>query len=296
MNAVIVVAGVLVGLGLFLVLRELVPAGARLDAALARLAIGRDEPFRRPAADRQTAGVRLGRQLRITAPWLPVPVTDLVLLGQEVDGWLASKITCGLIGVALPPLLYALGALVGASLPWSLPVAVGLGLGVAFFFAPDLVTRVNAAEKRADFRHALSSYLDLVSLERGAGAGPTEALEAAAQIGGGWAFERIAGALDAARAMGRPPWEGLADLGQETGVTELGSLADIAGVAGEEGGRVMETLSALAESMRTAARAATRAKAGSQSTTMVVPIAMLAIGFLLLLAFPILYRSFRGGT
>jgi hypothetical protein len=29
---------------------------------------------------------------------------------------------------------------------------------------------------------------------------------------------------------------------------------------------------------------------------MVVPIAMLAIGFLLLLAFPILYRSFHGGT
>ena len=73
------------------------------------------------------------------------------------------------------------------------------------FFAPDLVTRVNAAEKRTDFRHALTSYLDLVALERGAGAAPTEALEAAAEIGGGWAFERIAAALDAARQAGRRP-------------------------------------------------------------------------------------------
>lgn len=296
MNTAIVAAGVLIGLGCFLILRELVPAGTRLEAALARLAAARDEAAPRPAGDSRTVRERLGRRLRTAAPWLPIPVADLALLGQEPAGWLASKITCGLVGVALPPLGYAFGALAGVRLPWSIPVIVGLGLGVALFCAPDLVTRVNAAEKRTDFRHALSSYLDLVSLERRAGAGPTEALESAAQIGGGWTFERIAHALDAARAIGRPPWKGLADLGEETGVPELASLADIAGVAGEEGGRITDTLGALAESMRSEARAATRAKAASQSTTMVVPIAMLAIGFILLLAFPILYRSFHGGT
>lgn len=292
----IVVVGVLAGLGIFGMLRELVPASARLDAALARLAAGSYAPALRSATDSQPGRVRLGRQLQSAAPWVPVPVTDLALLGQETDIWLASKITCGLIGVVIPPLLYALATFSGTRLPWSIPVVVSLGLGAALFFSPDLVTRANATEKRADFVHALSSYLDLVSLERGAGAGPTEALEAAAQIGGGWAFERIGIALDAARAIGRPPWEGLADLGRETGIADLEILADIAGVAGEEGGRVMDTLTALAESMRTEARAAARAKASSHSTTMVVPIALLAIGFLLLLAFPILYRSFHGGT
>jgi hypothetical protein len=296
MSIAIVAAGLLVGLGLFLVLRELVPGGARLDAALTRLAAGPSEPAPRLTKDWKTGHARLGRQLRSAAPWLPLPVRDLALLGQEQDSWLASKIMCGLIGVALPPVFYAVGTIGGARLPWSIPVFVSLALGVVLFFVPDLVTKVNATEKRADFLHALSSYLDLVSLERGAGAGATEALEVAAEIGGGWAFERIALALDAARNVGRPPWEGLADLGRETGITDLESLADIAGVAGEEGGRVMDTLIALAESMRTEARAAARAKAASQSTTMVVPISLLAIGFLLLLAFPILYRSFHSGT
>jgi Flp pilus assembly protein TadB len=295
-NVAIVASGAFVGLGFFLVLRELVPAGPRLDAALARLTAGSYESSRRPATDRPTGRLALGLQLRSAAPWLPVPVTDLALLGQEQGTWLASKIGCGLAGAILPPVLYALAVLAGTRLEWSIPVVVSLGLGAALFFAPDLVTRVNAAEKRADFLNALSSYLDLVSLERGAGAGPTDALEAAAQIGGGWAFERIGLALDAARAIGRPPWEGLADLGRETGIAHLESLADIAGLAGEEGGRVMDTLIALAESMRTEARAATRAKAASRSATMVVPIALLAMGFLLLLAFPILYRSFYGGT
>src|SRR5450755_3984014 len=134
-------------------------------------------------------------------------------------------------------------ALAGGHLPWALPAVVSLALGAAMFFAPDLVTRVNAAEKRADFRHALTSYLDLVALERGAGAAPTEALEAAAGLGGGWAFERIGAALDGARRSGQPPWAGLATLAEQTGTPELADLADIAGVAGQEGARIIDTLS-----------------------------------------------------
>lgn len=296
MNTYVVVAGAIAGLGLALLLAELVPAGARLDAALARLAAGGQERSQLLPAGRQAAGMRLARRVRMAVPWLPVPAADLALLGQEPDSWLVSKVACGLLGVAIPPLLTALASVVGVRLAWSLPIAASLLLGVALFFAPDLVTRANAAEKRIDFRHALATYLDLVSLERGAGAGPTEALEAAAAIGGGWAFERIAASLAAARGLARPPWDGLAGLAIETKIPELGSLADIAGVAGEEGGRVMDTLTALAESMRTEARATTRAKAGSQSTTMVVPIALLSMGFLLLLGFPIVYRFLHGAA
>ncbi len=54
----------------------------------------------------------------------------------------------------------------------------------------------------------------------------------------------------------------------------------------------MQTLAARAESMRAEALAATKAQAGSRSTTMVVPIALLGAGFLLLLIFPIVYRTF----
>jgi hypothetical protein len=44
--------------------------------------------------------------------------------------------------------------------------------------------------------------------------------------------------------------------------------------------------------MRAEALSVTKAKAGSRSTTMVVPIAMLGAGFLLLLVFPTVYRTF----
>ena len=286
MNSLVVLAGAFAGLGVFITVGQLLPSGPRLDAALARIhAAGAEEP----ALD---GFQRALSQLASASPWLPVPATDLALLGQDRERWFSSKIICGLIGLAIVPALTAVLAATGHRPSWTIPAVASLALGVGLFFAPDLVTRVNAGERRADFRHALASYLDLVALERGAGAGPTEALEAAARIGGGWAFARIEGALDASRKAGRPPWEGLAELAAETGVAELADLADIAEVAGHEGARILQTLAARAESMRAQALSATKAKASARSTTMVVPIALLGAGFLLLLIFPIVYRTF----
>jgi len=54
----------------------------------------------------------------------------------------------------------------------------------------------------------------------------------------------------------------------------------------------LQTLTARVASMRAEALAADRAKAGARSTTMVIPIALLGAGFLLLLIFPIVYRTF----
>jgi Flp pilus assembly protein TadB len=236
--------------------------------------------------------VRLGRRLAAATPWLPVPAKDLRLLGQDDGSWLARKVSLGFAGVALVPVASALAALSGRPPPWTMSVGGTLALGAAAFCVPDLVTRVRARQMRAEFRYALTSYLDLVALERGAGAAPTEALEAAAEVGYGWAFERISAALSRARNAGAAPWEGLASLADEIGITELGDLAEIAGVAGQEGGRILDTLHARAESMRAEALAATRAQAGARSTTMVLPIALLAGGFLVLLIFPDFYRLF----
>jgi len=293
MSPWVTIAGILAGLGVFLIARELIPAPDRLDAALARLDPAAGALAPRPAAP--PAAHRIAAGIGSALPWLPVPAADLALLGQDRESFLASKVVCGLLGLAAVPLLAAILALGGSGLPLAVPAAGSLALGALLFCAPDLVTRVNAAEKRADFRHALTSYLDLVALERGAGAGPTEALEAAAEIGRGWAFRRIAAALEQARRSGAAPWTALAALAAQTGISELADLADIAEIAGHEGARILETLAARAASMRAQALAADRARAGSRSTTMVVPIALLGAGFLLLLVFPVIYRTLGAG-
>ena len=291
MNLWVIAAGILGGLGVFIAVRELAPARSRLDAALARLDLGAAlEPGPAPAP----AG-RLARAVASELHWLPVPAADLALLGKDRASWIAGKVGCGLLGLAVPPLLAGLASVAGVGLGWSAPAVISLLCGAGLFFAPDLVTKLNAAERRTDFKRALTSYLDLVALERGAGAGPTEALEAAAATGDGWAFRRISAALDAARRAGAAPWTALARLARETGISELADVADIAEVAGQEGAKILDTLAARAASMRAEALAADRATAGSRSATMVIPIALLGAGFLLLLIFPIVYRTFGPG-
>jgi Type II secretion system (T2SS), protein F len=308
MSMWLIAAGLLAGLGCWLAISELIPAGPSLRAAMDRLdsGDGAQRGGRQGGGGARTDGgaqgdcahdtmslpVQVGRRLAAAMPWLPVPVKDLRLLGQDPGNWLASKVSFGLAGIALVPVVCAVTDLSGRQLPWTMPAFGTLGLGAALFFAPDLVTRVNARHKRVDFRHALASYLDLVALERAAGAAPTEALEAAADVGQGWAFERISAALIRARKASAPPWDGLASLADEIGITELADLAEIASVAGQEGARILDSLGARAESMRAEALAATRAQAGARSTTMVLPIALLAGGFLVLLIFPDFYRLF----
>jgi Type II secretion system (T2SS), protein F len=294
-NLWVIAAGILVGLGIFIAVRELAPAPNRLEAALARLDLGAALEPGATGGPRPAPAGRLARFIAAELPWLPVPAADLALLGKDRESWIASKVGCGLLGLAFPPLLVGLATLAGTGLPWSAPAFASLLCGAGLFFAPDLVTRVNAAERRTDFKRALTSYLDLVALERGAGAGPTEALEAAAAIGDGWAFRRISAALEAARRAGAAPWTALARLARETGISELADVADIAEVAGQEGAKILDTLAARAASMRAEALAADRATAGSRSTTMVIPIALLGAGFLLLLIFPIVYRTFGPG-
>jgi len=286
-NSWLVVAGLLAGLGCWLIVNELIPAAPSLRGAMDRLdsAGGRADdhaPFR----------VRLGRHLAAVTPWLPVPIADLRMLGKDPAEWLAGKVALGAVGLVLASLASALAALSGHSLLPAIPVGGSLSLALLMFFVPDALLRVKATQVRTDFRHALTSYLDLVALERGAGAAPTEALEAAVEVGGGWAFERIGAALDRARKASQPPWDGLARLADEIGVIELSDLAQIAEVAGQEGARILDTLTARAESMRTQALAAAKAQAGARSTTMVLPIALLAGGFLVLLIFPDFYRLF----
>lgn len=291
MSTSVVLAGALIGLGVFLAIWQLVPSRPHLAAALARL--GGDDLPAQPAG--RSPARSAARQLAAAAPWLPVPAEDLAILAQDRETWLARKVACGLAGLAAIPLFTALIALSGRHVSWPLPAAASIALAIAMFFLPDLMTRTSARQRRTDFRHALTSYLDLVSLERGAGAGPTEALESAAMIGSGWEFNLIAAALDQARRTNRPPWAGLGDLARRIGVRELADLADIAEVAGQEGARILETLAARAESMRAEALAAARATSGSRSTTMVIPVALLGAGFLLLIIYPVVSRALSPG-
>jgi hypothetical protein len=302
----LIAAGALAGIGATVVISELLPAHPDLADALDRLnpdGTGfrvADRTAGRPVPGSRGAGAAwldlLGRRAADVARRhrLPLPTRDLDLLDQPVERFLLTKAGLALLGLVFPHLLVTLMAALGLSLPLVVPTVASLALGAALFLAPDLDIRTRAAAARREFRRAVCAYLDLVALERAGDAGVSESLERAAAIGHGRAFTRIHDALLRARLDGAPPWAGLRSLADELDVPELGDVADIMRLSGEDGAAVYDTLRARAQGLRTTILTEHESRANADSEKMVAPVALLGIVFIALLGYPAFARIVYG--
>jgi tight adherence protein C len=295
------VCGAGVGVGLWLIVRGLYPPRPSLAQALAQL---RRLPEPAPVLAGEPDGglaARLGRPLadrlaRTNASWLlPASVRrDLAVLGRSPERHLAEKVTLALVGLLFAPAIAVLLALGGARLPLVVPLWASLIFMVGGFFAPDLGIHADATGRRRDFRHALSSFLDLVVVALAGGGGVETALADAASVGSGWAFGYLRRALDQGRLARQTPWAALGRLGQQLGVGELSELAASVALAGTEGAKVRASLAAKAASLRTHQLAEAETADQAATERMSLPVVLLFAGFLLFLGFPAVQKVVTG--
>lgn len=292
-----ILAGSLAGLGLALVIRELAPSSPHLGAVLVRL---HDDSVVQPSGDAGEPSTksslfqeRLGRLLEVRLPTLVgfrLPRSELDLLRIPTHHYFGEKALWALLGLAFPAIFTLMLGFIGVSLPFTVPTFVGLILAVVMWFLPDIETRQKANNAREEFTRALGAYIDLVALERAGGAGSTQALENAAEVGDSWVFQRLREELARARWSGTTPWEGLHVLSVQLGLTDLDDLADIMRLSGEEGATVYESLRARANGLRNATLSAEHSRANADSERMVMPVALLGVVFMGLLAAPTVMR------
>jgi pilus assembly protein TadC len=285
-----IAAGAVAGLGLTIAAAEVfAPAPPDLAAALVRL--HPSQPRRgenTPSAMNTTA--RLGRLVGWLADRIPLPQQDLALVERTVRQFVSSKLVMASYGVAVPILVSLVLRLVGLPIPVAGAVAVSAVGAMLLFFAPDLVLRSQAADVRAEFRRTVCCYFDLVALERNADGGPAEALARAADVGRGRGFRRINEALTTARLTGASPWHALTALADEVGIDELGDLADVVALAGQDGAAIADTLAAKAAALRGRQLADAAAAANVASEKLTLPGVVLAFGFLVVVCYPALAR------
>ena len=288
------------GLGVTLIVRELLPSDPQLASALDRLAPTRSDAAApavgEPVEDAGGTGalehrVGIWAQRHLSgAPFVAIPTTELLLLRIPVARHLGQKVLMALLGLLFPAVFVVVTATLGVTLPIVLPAVFALVLAAVLFVIPDLDVRRKAAAAREEFARATSAYLDLTALERAAGAGATQALEQAATVGDSWVFVRLREQLVRARLSGRPPWDGLHDLAVELGLPELSDLADIMRLSGEEGAAVADTLRARSRGLRAALLTKEQTRANEESERMVVPVALLGLIFLVILGAPAMVR------
>ncbi|MFJ6553877.1 type II secretion system F family protein [Streptomyces luteogriseus] len=298
------VVGAVIGLGIYALVRALMPSKrsaisqvARIDAMRARGSAYESARAEREkgrlGALRAEVGLRVS-EFYLQQGWEQRSLrADLAVLDRSWEKFLATKVLLGVAGLFFGPFIFAIVYTLGFGRNPIIPVWLALLFGVIFFFLPDLEVRRDAAEKRRDLRRVIGAYLDLVSMSLAGGRGLPEALMAAAEISDGWANQRIRNALSDARITGVSQWQALGALGEEIGVEELKDLSASLALVADDGAKVRESLASRAETMRHRELAEIEGSAGEKSQSMLVAQLLLCAGFLVFLIFPAAMRVFQ---
>ncbi|NEA31508.1 type II secretion system F family protein [Streptomyces sp. SID13031] len=298
----VMLGGALVGVGLLLVVQLLArsaPSGAsglmQLDADLRRyrheVTLTADRRHQQESLRMRRLGAGLRRALDARGMQLPVSIrADLGIAGRSLETHLASSLVGALAGFVAPFLMLLPLSIVSGSLPGFIPVWLGVIGALVGALLPTVQLRTLAADRRRDFRHVVSSFLDLVAMNLAGGRGVPEALSSAAGISDGWAFVRIRDTLETARLQGVTPWAALGELGDEVSIDELRDLSAALALVAEDGAKVRDSLVARAVSMRRRELADTEGRAQAQSQSMLMAQMLLCVGFLLFLTYPAVAR------
>ncbi|MBK8458806.1 MAG: type II secretion system F family protein [Micropruina sp.] len=291
------VAGVLVGAGVACLIAYLSPAHPDLAQALDRLS---PTPTQTVLPSEPESGSGLTDQVGLWAMrhlpgavWVRTPTRDLALLGRAVHTFYGEKILFAAIATAAIPVLTLVLSLTVA-VPLAIPAAVTLLAAIAGWFIPNGNVADAAIKARAEFLRALGSYVDLVALERNAGAGTRQALENAAAVGDTWPFRRISETLKRSRFSRETPWESLHQVALQVGLPALDDLADIMRLCGEEGSQVYDTLRARSTALRSATLTADQTAANAQGERLVMPTTLMAFAFIGIFLAPALLRLLAG--
>jgi len=284
----VTLAGAGIGLGLFLSFRAVWSPPVPLDRALAQLSRPPPRTLGTPTAERMRD--RLGSAaVRFLEATGLVDLGDLQVrlrtLEKPLEAHAYEKLLASLVGFILPILFAVVMSAAGVSISPAVIAVAAVGTGLAGFIYPDLGLTERIERRRRDFRHSLSAYLDLVTVILAGGGGLETALQTAADLGDGWAFDEIRGALRRARLTNRTPWDVFDELGSDLGVDELQELAASAHLAGDQGARIRDSLAAKADTMRANQTAALEAQAEAATERMLLPVVTLVVGMILFIGF-----------
>jgi Flp pilus assembly protein TadB len=292
-----ILVGALAGLGLFVIVRALVPSRpgaaahvAQIDALRARGQFGATPA---PESLKERIGFQV-EQFYARQGWEQVSIkSDLAVLDRTWQQFLTTKLGLAAAGFMCGPLLFVITVFWGLHLTPVVPLWLALTFAALFFMLPDLEVRRDAIAKRDDLRRVIASYLDLVSMNLAGGRGLPEALMAAAAVSDGWALRRIRDCLTDARLAGTPQWTALGQLGVELGIKELTDLGAALALVADDGAKVRASLASRAETMRHRELADMEGKAGARSQSMLVAQLLLCAGFMIFILYPAMVRIFQ---
>lgn len=187
----------------------------------------------------------------------------LIVIGVAHATYLIS------VSMVIPPAVAVVGALVGIA-------------------AVQRSTVDAIAMVRADLRHQLTAYLDVVTMLIAGDAGHETALEQAAAVGEGRLFDELRRSLREHGTRGLSLVGALDDVARRCGLAELDQIAGALDLAATDGAPVVRTLSARTATLRSAAASEQEMEARLRTSRLTGPIVGMALVFMVLVVYPAL--------
>ena len=283
--------GTVAGAGLWLTARGWWPARPALAAVLAALdrSSGRSAGSAAPSSTVRRAARRMALALhgdRVARR--PSLAADLALLERSAEAHAIDKLQTALFGAAVPVAVWLVSSL-GRPLPPGIVGLATVALAVGGWFLSDRQAAAKASSRRRELRTVLATYLRLVTILLAGGSGTEEALQDAAAYGNTWGFALLRRCVTDARLSGRSPWSVMRTTAERMALDDLAEVAGAMTLAGEAGAQVRRSLDAAADSLAARELAEVDANAASRTERMNVPVALLVIGFVVLVIFPGVY-------
>lgn len=289
--AIAAILGAGVGAGVLLIVRALTARPTPIPVAVAALGRpGRAVSQLAEATEQAGLAERLGRSASRAMALVGIGdsaalAEQLRVLNKPLERHAYEKLLGATAGLVLPLILFAVLASGGVSMSPIVAVGAAVVLCAGGLLYPDLPLAEQVDKRRSAFRHALSSWLDLVTIILAGGGGIETAMVGAANDGGGWAYDEIRSALRRAELSGRPPWDALDELGTTLGVPELQELSASVRLAGRNGAKVRQSLEAKADALRAQQAADIETAAENRTEKMIVPVSVMVLGLTLLIGF-----------
>jgi Flp pilus assembly protein TadB len=242
------------------------------------------------APDTPGVSARAGRRLTELARRLGLEHAllgeDLVLAERPVEAHTAARLIHALAGLVV-------GVVVWLAFAIAIPLPPMIGAGVAAFGAlvglivADGPVRRLAKARRQEAQLAVAAFIDLSRILLIGGLPLHAALRAAADVGGGWAFDELRMALSWAKDRGQPPDAGLQRLADRFPVPEFAELA-LTITSARRGASPVEALESKAAFVRGAESAQARTEAAIADAQIELPSAVVALAFVAFLTYPLL--------
>ena len=219
---------------------------------------------------------------------------SLAITGVSLKSLASRVLVSGGVGLLGPPFLWLAAQCAGVALSPEVPVLLAFVAVPTGICLPVASVVSNARDRRRHFRVVIGSFVDMVVLSLAGGVGIDGSLYAASLVSTDWAAKSMARSLARAREGGQSPWSALGRLGEEIGVPELIELSTSLELAGTEGARIRQSLSARAVSLRRHEQADAESAANAMTERLFLPGALLLMGFLLFIGYPAFTRIVGG--